>query len=327
MCARTTSADTVAPVAAELVELNLIWDQARHNAFTDLIRWNGQFYCAFREGEEHAGDVGRIRILVSPDADRWFSTSLLDSSSPALMDMAGWDLRDSHFAVMPDGGLMVVGGVYRGGTSGTFVSLSSDGEDWSEPQKITEPGWWLWRVVWRGNMGWGFAYDKLGSDRRYVNHLLKSTDGVNWSRHVSDAIRQGGQSSETALRFDADGNAYALNRRNDIRALLGKSSGELTSWTWYDLGSCFNSFGGPNLIETPHGWIGGGRMHDDGDNMSLTYIDVENPRMYRILRLPSGGDCSYPGLVWHDNLLYVSYYSSHEDRTSVYLAKVKIQDG
>ena len=42
--------------------------------------------------------------------------------------------------------------------------------------------------------------------------------------------------------------------------------------------------------------------------------------------LPSGGDCSYPGLVWHENLLWMSYYSSHEDNhTSIYLAKVKFK--
>jgi hypothetical protein len=33
------------------------------------------------------------------------------------------------------------------------------------------------------------------------------------------------------------------------------------------------------------------------------------------LRLPSGGtDTGYPGMVWHDNKLWVSYYSAHEDR-------------
>ena len=325
MCTQSISADSKT-VSSTLVEVKMIWNQARHNAFTDLIHWNGKFYCAFREGEKHAGDVGKIRILVSQDANQWSSVSLLDSSSPALLEMEGWDLRDSHFAVMPDGRLMIVGGVYKGGISGTFASFSSDGTLFSAPQKIADPPWWLWRVMWRDNTCCGFAYDKISANRRYINNLLKSTDGINFSMHVPDAIHRGGQSSETAIRFDADGNAYALNRRNDVSALLGKSSGDLTEWKWYDLGSSFNGFGGPNLIETPHGWIGGGRMHDGGANMSLTYIDIEHPSMHRILRLPSGGDCSYPGFVWHDNLLYVSYYSSHEGKTSIYLAKVKIKD-
>jgi hypothetical protein len=47
--------------------------------------------------------------------------------------------------------------------------------------------------------------------------------------------------------------------------------------------------------------------------------------MTKLIKLPSGGDTSYPGLVWHKNMLYVSYYSSHEGKTSIYLAKVKIK--
>ena len=42
-----------------------------------------------------------------------------------------------------------------------------------------------------------------------------------------------------------------------------------------------------------------------------------------VLTFPSGGDTSYPGLVWHDGLLWMSYYSSHEGKTSIYLAKIK----
>jgi hypothetical protein len=42
-----------------------------------------------------------------------------------------------------------------------------------------------------------------------------------------------------------------------------------------------------------------------------------------VLTLPSGGDCSYPGMVWHRGLVWVSYYSSHEGKTSIYLAKVR----
>ena len=37
-----------------------------------------------------------------------------------------------------------------------------------------------------------------------------------------------------------------------------------------------------------------------------------------------GGDTSYPGLLWHDGVLWVSYYSSHEGKTSIYLARVKV---
>jgi hypothetical protein len=66
-------------------------------------------------------------------------------------------------------------------------------------------------------------------------------------------------------------------------------------------------------------------MHEGGAHTALTYIDVENGTMTKLLRLPSGGDTSYPGLVWHNDMLYISYYSSHEGKTCIYLAKVKVQ--
>ena len=38
----------------------------------------------------------------------------------------------------------------------------------------------------------------------------------------------------------------------------------------------------------------------------------------KLVTLPSGGDCSYPGMVIKDNILYVSYYSTHEGKTVIY---------
>ena len=42
-----------------------------------------------------------------------------------------------------------------------------------------------------------------------------------------------------------------------------------------------------------------------------------------VLILPSSGDCSYPGLVWHDDRLWMSYYSSHEGKANIYLAVIR----
>ena len=38
--------------------------------------------------------------------------------------------------------------------------------------------------------------------------------------------------------------------------------------------------------------------------------------------LPSGGDTSYPGIARDGDSVMVSYYSSHEGRTSIYLARL-----
>ncbi len=57
----------------------------------------------------------------------------------------------------------------------------------------------------------------------------------------------------------------------------------------------------------------------------LAELNVDKKTLQPMLTLPSGGDTSYPGLVWHDGQLWVSYYSSHEGKTSIYLATVRLE--
>jgi predicted dehydrogenase len=42
-------------------------------------------------------------------------------------------------------------------------------------------------------------------------------------------------------------------------------------------------------------------------------------------RLPAGGDCAYAEAVQHGSEMLVSYYSSHEGPTNIYLARVPLK--
>ncbi|MHC4283463.1 MAG: sialidase family protein [Planctomycetota bacterium] len=144
------------PVTVELVEVKKIWDGAPHSAFTDLVRWNKRFYCAFREGRGHVSTDGNIRILHSKDGSVW--------ESAALVVLEGYDLRDAHLSVTPDGRLMLLGGAAprkqdnQSAPTGTFVCFSKDGKLWTKPQIVVEPGRWLWCVTWlaQGKGVWCF---------------------------------------------------------------------------------------------------------------------------------------------------------------------------
>ena len=64
-----------APLAARgsepvLVSVEKIWDRAEYNSFTDLVRFQDRWYCTFREGVSHEGDIGVVRVLVSDDAEK-----------------------------------------------------------------------------------------------------------------------------------------------------------------------------------------------------------------------------------------------------------------
>jgi hypothetical protein len=79
------------------------------------------------------------------------------------------------------------------------------------------------------------------------------------------------------------------------------------------------------MIRIPDGrYVAAVRLYDGSVRTSLAWIDPRTGTLREFLKLPSGGDTSYAGLVWHEGLLWVSYYSSHEDKTSIYLAKVQL---
>lgn len=322
---QATMVSAASSVRAELVEAKRIWDQAPHNAFTDLVRWQNEFYCAFREGRGHVSSDGKIRVLRSQDAGTW--------TSAALVELAGFDLRDAHLSVTPDGRLMLLGGAAprekdgQSAPTGSFVAFSKDGVDWTKPQIVSEPGRWLWSATWHEGKAYGVSY-AAGSGERHLS-LLVSEDGLAF-KPVVERLFAEGFPNETALRFTSDGVCYALVRQDKggdgpYSAILGVSGGDFTKWNWHDLGTEFNGFGGPNFIQLPTGqWLAAGRMHEGGAHTALCRLDVTEHKMTKLLKLPSGGDTSYPGLVWHNGLLYLSYYSSHEGKTSIYLAKIKI---
>jgi hypothetical protein len=316
-----------APIQAELLGVKKIWDQAPHNAFTDLVRWNEQFYCAFREGRGHVSSDGRIRVLCSKDAEAWSSTGLIA--------LDGFDLRDAHLSITPDNRLMLLGGAAprpkdgQSAPTGSFVAFSRNGSDWTQPQIVSEPGRWLWCVTWQKGTAYGVSYPAPQGSSPAPLALLASSDGIAY-RPLVPKLYGAGRPGEVTLRFDNAGTCYALIRRDKLgdqpySAILGISRGDYTQWQWHDLGAEFNAFGGPNLLQLPNGyWIAAGRMHQDGAHTALCHLDMTEHTMTKLLKFPSGGDTSYPGLVWHNNLLHMSYYSTHEGKTSIYLAKIKI---
>ena len=63
--------------APEIVSVKRIWDEAPHNAFTDLIRFHRRWYCTFREADGHVKGDGKLRVLESGDGDNWQSAAVL----------------------------------------------------------------------------------------------------------------------------------------------------------------------------------------------------------------------------------------------------------
>jgi hypothetical protein len=133
-----------------------------------------------------------------------------------------------------------------------------------------------------------------------------------------------GYPNESGLIFLPDDTAICLLRRDgaESNGMLGRAKPPYMEWSWKDIGV---KIGGPQLIRLPDGrLIAGVRLYDGNVRTSIVEIDAETAKVTELVSLPSGGDNSYPGLVFHEGILLVSYYSSHEGKTSIYLARLKL---
>lgn len=309
-----------------------IWDAAPHSAFTDILRFHDQFFVAFREGTGHiptqetgVGD-GKIRILRSTDGQTWESAALLERN---LID-----LRDAKLSATPDDRILVtMGGSYYekgelikrvpqvafGDAKGHFTAP----EDAVVDPAIKSDIDWIWRVTWKDGVGYG-VLDQAHLKPDWLIWLVKTTDGV----HYENVCRLdvAGEPNESTIRFDADGKMKILVRREIKRsdgtneAYFGTAAVPFTDWSWQKTGE---PVGGPNLIYLPDGRLfAGGRIKG---KTGLGFIESDGT-FRQVYELPSGGDNSYPGFCLLDGVLWISYYSSHEGKTAIYLAKIPVSE-
>jgi hypothetical protein len=295
-----------------------IWDQAPHNAFTDLVRFRGRWFCVFREGKDHVSPDGALRVITSTDGVSWESAALITSKNS--------DLRDAKITVTPDGQLMLCGAEALHDRSRhshqSLVWFSRDGRTWSEKHPIGDPDLWLWRVTWHKGTAYSIGY---GCGKERLLRLYVSTDGKTFETLV-DRLLEGGYPNETSIVFEGD-TAYCLLRRDGAgkgnnTAMLGIAPPPYTKWEWKDLGV---PIGGPHLIPLPDGrFVAAVRLLDKRVRTSLCWLDPKAGTLTEFHTLPSGGDTSYAGLALHQDQLWISYYSSHEGKTSIYLAKMPL---
>lgn len=303
----------------EFESIRKIWDKAPHNAFTDLIRHDGRWLCVFREGKGHVSPDGKLRVIASREGESWVSLALLSS------DVG--DLRDAKITLRPDGQLLLMGAVaYHDRLKRSHQSLawtSKDGQNWSAAIPIGDEDYWLWRVTWHGKQAISFGYPcgkAAIADRNlrlYGTRDGEKFDALSWS------ITADGQPNETAIAFEPDGTARCLLRRESgtKSGWIGTAKAPYTEWTWKDLKQ---RIGGPQMIRAPDGrWLAVVRLHEPHVHTALIQIDPDHGEMKKLLNFPSGGDCSYAGMVWHDNRLHVSYYSTHDGKTAIYRAVLK----
>ena len=298
---------------------------------------------------------GKARVIRSDGVGesindwQWKSVAYLDYEAPSHDN---WDVRDPQLTITPDGRLMLNGAAApldAPKERQSLVWFSKDGIDWSDgPHKIGEYNWWMWSVAWHpdGSL-YGIAYGDCSSCRTGTLDFLttrlyhsafraKTKSGLDFKVHVKKLTSE---STEPTLVFRRDGLAVSLVRNNkswktgDYSHLIGVAKGDYTDWTFHKRTGVI--VGGPSLIELPDGVIiAATRVINKsghlprGARTRLCWIDPDAREMVQLLTLPGGrpgeGGTGYPGIVWHDGHLWVSYYSGNAGRTKIYFAKVRV---
>lgn len=304
----------------ELIELNKIWNKSEHNAFTDLIYFKDKWYCSFRVASTHMSYDGAIQIISSKDGKNW--------NPIVLIEIKDYDIRDPKLSISSKNELVINAGIRIEKPiddisllSATW--LSKDGESFSEANYCSKnSNTWRWSTTWHKDLAYSFAYvgkHKLGA-------LYTSTDAKEWNLledNVFPSSTTGEWANESSLLF-IDDIAYCILRRDggDYSAVFSTSNPPYKKWEWKNLGQYV---GGPKMININGKFLVAGRLANEKEYYTaLVWLDIKNNKLEEALRMPSKADSSYPGLIYKDDILYMSYYSSHEGKSSIYFAKIKV---
>ena len=318
-----------------------VFENGEHNAFTDLIRWKGQFWLTFRSCPSgHAVDrAASIIVLRSDDAKQWEKVH--------QFSVPDRDTRDPHFLEFK-GKLFVYTGTWWSGVDGIlpraqydinkhfgFAVWTEDGKSWKGPKPLEGTyGHYIWRAASHKGKAYLCARRKRGHSEEesgaggtkiMESAILESEDGLNW-RFLSLFQQQRG--NETAFQFLQDDSVLAVSRAGKDLAQLAKSKPPYREWTRRDLPAYI---GGPLLARWGNRWMVGGRGSTERGPKTILYWLI-NDKLQPFAELPSGGDNSYPGFIALDNERgLVSWYSSHETNakgntiTAIYVAELVVE--
>lgn len=303
-------------IPADSVKVTKIWDNDKYCSFTSLIKYQGKYYCAFREGVGHAGDNGCIRILTSYDAKNW--------NEAYYLSFQDYDLRDPNLSEMPDGRLMLICGLQNSNLmqTQTVVSfLASPDDEFTPfqlvqiPDRVKKSTNWIWRATWFDDVCYGVRYGDNSAD------LLRTVDGINWE-YVS-TISTGFTEVQLGKMNNGDMVAFARSTPFEYKGYICYSHYPYEKWDIHQSnivlqGQSFSVSINDKFICTSRNIA--------GDFSTTLYCNVSDNLFAEIFELPSGGgDTSYAGLIVEDDRLLISYYSCHMSKSDIFIAEIPLK--
>lgn len=286
----------------------------KHNAFTALVKWKDAYWLAFRSGKAHNSADGNIVVLRSTDGKDWKEAFVLDVLA---------DDRDPQF-LATDKRLFLYNNAMKGPDLTAFVTYTDDGKTWSKSAEALPAKFILWKPIAHDGKFYATMHKKdevTGGKGREVQ-MIVSTDGLKWES-VSK-IRGGNWESETTLWPGPGQKMTAFLRQKYGSPPCQVLEADAPYKEWKPIappvnhlsGHCVHTIDGVTYLMS--------RTMENKKSGTMIYL-YANGKATPYCELPSGGDCAYPEAVRVGNDLLVSWYSSHEGTTNIYVGLVPLK--
>ncbi len=297
------------------LEVRTVFANGKHNAFTAMRRFKGDLWLAFRSGDAHNSPTADVLVLRSKDGKDWQQVHTFDVAK---------DDRDPQM-VVTEQRLFLYCPAMSGKDCDTWLSYTDDGATWSAPQKVYEPQFILWKPCVHDGVFYAAAHkkDEGSSGKGREVHFVRSMDGVKWEK-VS-TIRAGNWESETTLFFDDKHHCTAFLRQKYGTPQAQIFEADPPYATWNSRPADVPHFSGHSV----HTFRGVTYLLSRSVGPAKTYgamiYTFANGKLAPYCQLPAGGDCAYLEAVEDGANMLVSYYSTHEGSTNIYLAVVPLK--
>jgi len=286
-----------------------------HNGFTDLQHWQSLYWVSYRKGSGHIGMDGEAIVSVSADRSRFREAARTklygDNRDPKLFPMSSERLAMT---------IPTWEGDYSSNSLRQYITFSSDGFNWEEPERILGDGEWLWRIRKHNGTHYGLVQElgtKPDGSRQHNLVLMTSDDLLDWRTHCrigNDDIAL----NESDIVFRDDGTAWIVARSTKAPgySYFCSSTAPYTEWQTQPLTALIHA---PIMLEDAGKLYVSGRSSPALEGVvgfpsasSLGIWEVRFGEVEPVLRIPAMGDCSYPGLIRDpDGRVCLTYYSQH----------------
>lgn len=304
------SSDDIYPHKITITPLDeyLVYEDGKHNAFTDLCKYDNKFYLSFRNASNHitANDYGQIIIMESHDGIEW----------KYLFTVAeeGCDLRDPKLIVDSFGYLNLYCGYSMDITPDIVGSKAGRIDISSKSVKLLNicDNKWLWSVTWYNNVAYSVAYDKDGV------YFLKSKDGYDWEEffEYNEIV-----CNEASLAFISGHAQVVLRIASQQNTLIGHADTPYLDWTFTEIPQVIQS---PKLLPLMNGeYLLAGRMIENNTKQrTCALLKLNNSVITDTIWMSNSAiDIAYPGICTKDNNIYLSFYSGDWESANIYVKK------